>query len=181
LWYFLFMPESKLPSFNEQASSIRIGTLQDVGALALVLARANAKRDDLPLPTGVSQASCGDLEGRMNIPGAWTHVAVNAGKAVGFALGYPSSEVSSIPTDSETDYLSLLMVEPEFWGRGVASSLLDSINDYTRQANKQHLVLWTRQANNSRTQSVYLHKGYKLTGKTRDSRHGPQFQFMLDL
>lgn len=156
----------------------------DLGAIALVMQRANALRDGQPLPACVDDAVIlDDLHTRMNKDGAWTHVAAHHQRIAGFALGYPYSKGENAPVDPVTEYLSLLMVEPDYWGRGIAGKLLDIVAARAREAHKNRLVLWTRQDDNIHARSVYEHKGYTATGETRLSRHGfgLQMQYALDL
>lgn len=176
------MSELRLTAPTPENILIRTGTLADLGILALVMERAYAQRDSLALPANASEATHKELEDDYNTPGAWTHVAVTGGTVAGFALGFPASEAADITTDPRTEYLSLLMVEPEFWGRGIASCLLDKVEDRARQADKQQVVLWTRQTNNRRTQSVYERRQYNRTSNTKDDGpYGPQYQYRLNL
>ena len=176
------MTEPELAPQVEQESVIRIGTNTDLNALALVMERAYAQRDNLALPTTAKQVSSEEIELDLNTPGAWIYTAELGSRVAGFAIGFPYSETPGAVTDTRTEYLSLLMVEPAFWGRGIGSRLLDLVELQARQAGRQHVLLWTRQANNSRTQSIYARRHYKRTGKTaNDGPYGPQYQYRLDL
>ena len=176
------MSEPLQAALAEQEIVIRTGTAADLGALALVMVRAYSERDNLSLPKSANQAAHDEIKFDFGTSDAWTYVAVKGDRIAGFALGFPSSEATDISTDHQTDYLSLLMVEPGFWGHGIGNRLLDTIEDSVRSANKQRLVLWTRQANNGRAQSIYERRGYKRTGITKqDGPYGPQYQYQLDL
>ncbi|HSH56109.1 MAG TPA: GNAT family N-acetyltransferase [Candidatus Limnocylindrales bacterium] len=156
----------------------------DLGAMALVMERANAFRDGQPLPTCIENESVvDDLRTRMHKEGAWTNVAADHDRIAGFMSGYPYSEGENAPVDRTKEYLSLLMIEPDYWGRGIASRLLDIAASRARQAEKQQLLLWTRANENARARSVYEHKGYVATGRTRVSQHGYglQVQYAVDL
>lgn len=156
----------------------------DLGAMALLMERANTFRDGQPLPERIEDESVvEDIRGRMHKPGAWTHVAVDEARLAGFMLGYPYSRGEDAPIDPIKEYLSLLMVEPDYWGRGIASKLLDIAAERARQADKQQLLLWTRADENGHARIVYEHKGYVATGRTRMSRHGYGFQvqYAIDL
>lgn len=154
---------------------------QEVGAIALVIARANAQRDGVILPNAVEGSEVLDVQERMARPGAWTYVAVENDQVAGLALGYPRPEEGASPTAEDTEYLSLLMVEPNSWGKGIASRLLDLVAEKARAAGRSRLTLRTREADNDHARSVYEHKGFAFTGVTKDSPYGLQVEYQLDL
>lgn len=154
---------------------------KEIGAIALVIARANAQRDGEPLPTTTTDAQISDLQERMDKPSAWTYVAVENGQVAGLALGYPRTDEDTSPLAADTEYLSLLMVEPNAWGKGIASRLLDLVAERACIAGRSHLALRTRNEDNDHARSVYEHKGFVLTGVTKDSPYGLQVEYRLDL
>jgi GNAT superfamily N-acetyltransferase len=166
---------------SAEAVEFRDAIPQEIGAMALVIARANAQRDGEPIPTGVDDAQILDLQERMSRPNAWTYVAVNEGGLVGVALGYPRANEGAPSRTVDTEYLSLLMVEPDSWGKGIASRLLDLVAERARLAGRSYLTLRTRDESNGRARSVYEHKGFSLTGVTKDSQYGRQVEYQLDL
>lgn len=166
---------------SAEAIQIRDAAPQEVGAIALVIARANAQRDGEHLPVVVEDDQLSDLRERMGRPNAWAYVAVDDNEVAGFALGYPRTNERTSPATADTEYLSLLMIEPNYWGRGIASRLLDLIAERARNVGRSHLTLRTRDVDNDHARSVYEHKGFVLTGATKDSQFGRQVEYQLDL
>ena len=164
-----------------EAIQIREADPQEIGAMALVVARANAQRDDAPLPIFPTEDQIADLQERMDRPHAWTYVATENGKIAGLALGYPRHEGASSSLVADTEYLSLLMVEPNAWGRGIASRLLGLVVENACNAGRSRLTLRTRKTDNDHARSVYEHKGFTLTGVTKASLYGIQVEYELDL
>ena len=155
----------------------------DVPVMAYTLEHANAYRDGYPPATLQSRYEMwGDyiLE-RMAKPDAWTHVAELGQSVVGFALGYNSLHVESEKVRDarpELEYLSLLMVHPSAWGRGVASSLLGAVSDTVRDAGREQVFLWTGRQN-SRARAVYERNGYRAVHDfTRSSSYGEMVYYL---
>ena len=65
-----------------------------------------------------------------------------------------------------------LYVMPEFWSRGVGSTLHDHALDRLRETNVQEARLWTL-AENHRARAFYEKRGWSLTGRTRVVPHPP--------
>lgn len=164
-----------------EAIQIRDADPQEIGAIALLVARANAQRDGEPLPTATTDDQISDLEGRMDKPNTWAYVAVENDQVIGLALGYPHIDENISPTTADTEYLSLLMIEPNSWGKGIASRLLELVIDRARVAGRSRLTLRTRDEDNDHARSVYEHKGFGLTGATKESQYGRQVEYQLDL
>lgn len=155
----------------------------EIGALALVYERAIAGRDGSPLPIAVEDASPSfdEILSRMERIAAWTCVAACGEKIVGFALSHPLLDTKYADVDSDTEHLSFLMVDPDYWGQRVGSRLLDITAEHARENAKRRVTLWTREPDNARARSVYEHKGFTLTGVHRTTENGPQVQYQLDL
>ncbi len=154
---------------------------QEIGAIALVIARANAQRDGEALPIVVNDGQLSELQDRMDKPNTWAYVAVEGDEVTGLALGYPRTDEATPPESADTEYLSLLMVEPDSWGRGIASRLLDLVAERARLAGRSRLTLRTRAADNDHARSIYEHKGFASTGVTKESQYGRQVEYQLDL
>ena len=122
-----------------------------------------------------------ELPGRMAQPDAWTRVATNEGQLVGFSLGYPAEHDPTMPNAANAEYVSLLMVEPEYWGRLIGSRLLRLAAGHARNSKRDAVILWTREPDNARAHAFYEHNGYTSTGDTRHKDGELQRQYRLDL
>lgn len=126
----------------------------DLGMMALVMERANSLRNGLPLPDRVDDSELDNFYARTETDGVWTHAAIVSNGIAGFTLGYPYSDTQ--------EYLSLLMVEPRYWGKGIAGKLLDIAAYRARMNNKEQLLLWTGADDNERARGGYM--SVKVTG-----------------
>jgi GNAT superfamily N-acetyltransferase len=160
---------------------IRVADYSEIGAIALLIARANAQRDGEPLPTTATEEQMSDLQERMDRSHAWAYVALEDTQIAGFALGYPRTDETTPATAADTEYLSLLMIEPNSWGKGIAGRLLDTVVECAYTAGRKHVTLRTRSADNQRARGVYEHRGFILTGVTKESSYGRQVEYRLDL
>jgi GNAT superfamily N-acetyltransferase len=117
----------------------------------------------------------------MDEPGAWTYVATADDRVIGFALGFPGDGVKDSGRESDAEYLSLLFVEPNQWGKRIASRLMDVVIERAQRDGKHELALWTRDDDNEHARGVYEHRGFALSGLRRVSRHGRQVHYQLEL
>lgn len=134
--------------------------------MALVLERAVASRDGLPLPVVVrEQSSHEDIESHLEFSDAWMYVAedLDGDKIVGFVIGH-SPLTPRIATTAE--YLALLMTEPNYWGFGIGTALLDRAAEEARAKSKHEVFLWVA-ATNVRARRLYEHHGYRLAERQR--------------
>jgi ribosomal protein S18 acetylase RimI-like enzyme len=63
-------------------------------------------------------------------------------------------------------HVSMVFVEPERWGRGVGSRLLDALHREMRARDWRTSSLWTR-SNNLRARRLYEGRGYSLTDEVK--------------
>ena len=164
-----------------ESITLREASLPDIGGMTLVLMRANAQRDNEPLPMSAGEAQMARMHARVADPGRWAYVAADGERVVGIGLGYPGNGETDPATEERAAYLSHLMVDPEYWGRRIAGRLLDIVAERARQAGKDHLTLWTREKDNAHARGMYEHKGYILTDFTRESQYGDQVHYKLAL
>lgn len=164
----------------EHETAVRPMTSLDIPDLALITERANAAALDLPLPEDAMRQSAYYLEARMARPKFWGYVAVHSGRMAGYAAGYPASELNSLVNEPKAEYLSLLMVDPDFWGKRIASRLLDIVTLRAQFIGKKRILLWTGEEN-SHARAVYEHRGFVETKRSRDSAYGAQIQYQLDI
>jgi GNAT superfamily N-acetyltransferase len=167
---------------SDNLVEFRYANQSEAEELALVFERATAGRDEMFLPTEIEDTQdVGYVEERMNRIEAITRVATWGQNIIGFAISHPLIETESSSDDIDTEHLSLLMIDPDYWGRRVASVLLNMTIDHARDIGRSHLTLWTRAEDNDRAQGVYKHKGFSPTGVFKDTDHGTQFHYRLDL
>lgn len=85
----------------DKSLTYRIATSDDLNGMALVLERANAVRDEKPIPNAVEDTALNDLSERMSRHGAWVYVAIYQNRIVGFMLGHPYSQGEDMPVDQQ--------------------------------------------------------------------------------
>jgi GNAT superfamily N-acetyltransferase len=129
-------------------------------AAALVWARATARRD------AQEQRDTSDtlpgIHRRLAIDGAAMLLAHHGGDVVGFAITAPQASTL------EVFYLA---VDPDAWGRGVATRLLRAVDDHARTSGHSTLELWVIAAN-ERAIATYEHAGWTRTGEQQVSAGG---------
>jgi GNAT superfamily N-acetyltransferase len=159
----------------------KVANSDEIYKLALVMERAKAKRDLLDAPTEPSKQTLEDVQTRLDRIGAKAHVAVYDGETVGFVLSHPLVELEKTVENTDTQHLALLMVDPEHWGKRIASKLIDQTMEQARQSGKHYVTLWTNELDNERARAVYEHKGFKLTGAHKVGQEGKQVHYQADL
>lgn len=161
---------------------LRSATWQDGFAMADVLVAASNARTDFSIPYVFTP----DLARRtvmdaMVMPLSWAHVVEGPDELAGFAIGFPSTETEYAKSDPDAEYLSLLMVQPRDWGRGVARALLAAAAHTARNRGKERISLWTAESN-VRARRLYELNNYNLTGLHKVSLlQGLLLEYMVDL
>src|SRR5690348_3060217 len=99
----LFMhSESSLSKLNDiSISPVVVG---DLGSMALITHRANAMRDNQPLPDQTDPGIIDDMQDRFNRSAMWAYGGKDNDRLAGFVLGYPTSEQASVDTDPSVEY-----------------------------------------------------------------------------
>ena len=180
------MSEFRYPSRSEAAPTeftVQPGTMTDIDAMSIVLQRAHSFRDSEPAnPVLNDVESLVELQERINYPGAWSFLAFDNSRLAGFVLGHSSSVEKTVTPDKDTDFLALLMTDPDYWGVGIGSTLLDTAADSARANGKKHLVLCA-EADNLRAIRLYTRKNYYLTEGFRQisKRQKPLRYYRRDL
>jgi ribosomal protein S18 acetylase RimI-like enzyme len=161
---------------------IRPGTLADLPALASVT--TEAINVDTPSENVFTQEeNLSDLEERSLYPGFWSHVAIASEKIVGFAAGYPGDwrgPDHKLGEHTDSNYLWLLMVRREHWGKQIGTRLLDAVTTESRAMKLQNVNLYTR-AGNVRAQQLYERYGYASRGEAISQRQGAMVRYTLAL
>ncbi len=148
-------------------------TEADVHDMAHVFERATRARDEIEIPYDERLPDLvKDVDQRMQQPGAWAYAAYGRDAMVGFVLGYSLSEANEgTDTPETTEYLALLMTDPEHWGAGIGRRLLECAADKARQKGKSHMFLWT-DSDNEASQGLYEKMDYERTHRTKTSSRG---------
>ncbi len=155
----------------------------DTQEMAVLAERARAERSQQPLPLAVTdKLELARISERIQRPGAWTHLAYDGQRLVGFVAGDPTLTEDRDAFIEGSEHLGMLMVDPEYWGRGIGEQLLDWAAEHNRAKGMQHIELWTPK-DNVRARALYERKGYYLTGaeKRLEERGVEGIQYQLDL
>ncbi|HMJ72867.1 MAG TPA: GNAT family N-acetyltransferase [Solirubrobacterales bacterium] len=79
-----------------------------------------------------------------------------------------------------TGHVSMVFVDPECWGRGVGSRLLDALHREMRARDWRTSSLWTR-SNNERARRLYEGRGYSLTDDVKYVRDQEIVRYELQI
>ena len=133
-----------------------------VRASAAIWARAKARRDQDPDPATVEDTIPG-IRRRLGLEGARLLLARQGSHPVGFTLFAPRARTL------EVFYVA---VDPDAWGRGVASRLLLTAEGHARRLGRETLELWVID-DNARAIGVYERAGWVGTDEVqRDPTSG---------
>ena len=77
-------------------------------------------------------------------------------------------------------HVSMVFVDPERWGRGVGSRLLDALHREMRARDWRASSLWTR-SNNERARRLYEGRGYSLTDDVKCLRDQEIVRYELQI
>ena len=140
--------------------AFRPATQRDIKEMSVLSDRARAKRDQQPhSSTTTDNLEPARISERIRRPGAWTYLAYDGSRLVGFDAGDPTSTEERDAFVEGSEHLGMLMVDPEYWGRGIGGQLLDWVAEHTRGKDAKHIELWT-QKDNVRARTLYERKGY---------------------
>ena len=70
--------------------------------------------------------------------------------------------IALVRIDSRTAQLRWFLIEPEFRGLGLGQRLMDTLMEFCRQQNYQHIFLWTFQGLDA-ARHLYEQYGFRLT------------------
>ena len=96
-------------------------------------------------------------------PGCVNLVAVDGRRLTGFAMGGPASEPSA---RSGTAELQAIYVDPDHWGDGTGTALLDTALSLLSTAGFRRVGLWTL-SGNARAVAFCRRHGFLPAGETR--------------
>lgn len=156
----------------------------DLAAAALVWDRAEAgRRGEQRLPAHPEPAAEHLVAERIRHPGSRLLLAETADRPTGQVIGMVTTapgradDGAGAPVDGLT-HLSMLAVDPAWWGRGVARLLLAEATARAWSTDQACVQLWT-QSQNLRAQLVYERFGFQRTGRTRPDAAGHAIHYRL--
>lgn len=157
-------------------AEIRVGTLDDVGAVAAlhVLSRKVTYRGILPDETldAFNVGAFWQYWANRVAKDAGTHrllLAEENGELRGFSYLGPGDEEDEVPPD--TGVLNALHVHPSAQGRGLGRSLMDRCLRTFAEMGFSRAVLWVLEGND-RARRFYERGGWRHDGTVRDAPFG---------
>ncbi|MDP9110632.1 MAG: GNAT family N-acetyltransferase [Candidatus Eremiobacteraeota bacterium] len=145
--------------------TIRRGSVDDLPRTSEVWDRANRHYGRTLAAEHQGNAIVENTARRMINDDADLLVAEVDGKLAGMLLGSPVREDrGSGPVIEGLAHISWVAVEPAYWGRGVATLLIEELLDIFRAKKVSRVRLWTHQ-DNVRAQRIYERLGFRPTGE----------------
>jgi ribosomal protein S18 acetylase RimI-like enzyme len=175
---------SKLPI---ERFEIKPAAPEDTEPMALLLERINASRNGLPLPSELPaetrEKAC--LEERTYWDGYWSQLAMDGDTLAGFANGYSGDSKNSPAHNTaehrtKSEYLWLLMVDPDYQRRGLGRHLLRLAGCQAKLAGARELTLKTT-ALNLGARELYESEDFELSGLILSDSQGPMVGFRKSL
>jgi GNAT superfamily N-acetyltransferase len=132
----------------------------DITVMALVWDQATAAREGRPIPDELTRPDRLDrLAELFGKPGAWACTATVDGRLAGFTIGSALIDPGTNIASESSDLLAYVMTSPEYWGKQIATRLIEWAIWRARQSNKQTLELWTL-VDNERARRLYERLGF---------------------
>jgi len=153
--------------------SLNIAGSEVADDLARLWARASAHRRRLPIPVAPEPEQVAALAHRVGRPGAAAVVAVDDDVAVGCCFFEPLTEPDRETIIDGAANLSGVAVEPDRWGEGLATALLDFAEAEVRRRGFRLLRLHVLEEN-ERARALYEHLGWSLVATGYADHSGPQ-------
>ena len=170
---FRFMSRSFEDGFDREPLNdflVCPGTPEDIETMALLTERANAGRAGEPLPTVIPEGSkdYADLLERKNYDGYWSHLAFDGDQLAGFTAGYPGTWKGE-DDGLNSEYLWLLMVDPDYQKRGLGRALLRLVGHAAETRGAESVVLYAA-TGNMPARKLYESEGYVQIGIMSDKQ-----------
>jgi ribosomal protein S18 acetylase RimI-like enzyme len=154
--------------------SLKIAGSEVADDLARLWARASAHRRRQPIPEGPEPEQVAALAHRVGRPGAAAVVAVdNDDVAVGCCFFEPLTEPDRETIIDGAAHLSNVAVEPDRWGAGLATALLNFAEAEVRRRGFRLLRLHVLEEN-ERARALYVRLGWSLVATGHAHPAGPQ-------
>lgn len=139
---------------------IESGSIDNASELEDIFRRADEARTDNSCPVPDLNR---DLLEKKDF---WVKMAVIDGKIVGFISGEPTV-IDDKPVEG-FEHIKSVAVDPNYWGQGIGSQLLDETLESLKQKGRKGAELWTHETN-ERAQKLYEGRGFKKTGEKKPS------------
>ncbi|MDB5170427.1 MAG: Acetyltransferase family [Candidatus Saccharibacteria bacterium] len=160
---------------------LRAGIAADIEAMALLTERASAHSVGEPLPPTIPNAAeaYGELQKRRHYDGYWSHLAFDADKLAGFTAGY-SGTWKGEDDKTNSQYLWLLMVDPDYQRRGLGRALVRVAADASKQNGAENLILYAA-SDNTRESKLYESEGFEKVSSVLSDTQGELAKYCLKL
>jgi GNAT superfamily N-acetyltransferase len=149
---------------------LRPATRDDIPALTRLVRRCDESQkawagEDLPMPPEEDEGLEWDV--RFARSGAWITVAEDADGGAGI-VGVVAFAQATVTREDRTPvpglaHVSAVFVDPAFWRRGIARTLLDAADDAMRAAGHERAQLWTLEG--SPAEQLYAALGWRRDGR----------------
>jgi GNAT superfamily N-acetyltransferase len=159
---------------------VRLASASDVpGALAVFVAAQQARSGRRPAPDLVAalggRVRRAAAEGRLLVAVERDDAASPADPPrplVGTALTEPArADDGAGPPIPGLEHVSLVMVRPDRWGRGVGQQLVAAVLDLAGRRGAGAVQLWVH-ADNPRGAALYRRAGFRPSGREQVDEHG---------
>lgn len=141
--------------------------------LARLWVRASAHRRSEPIPAAPEPERVAALAARVGRPGAAAVVAVEDDVAVACCFFEPLTEPDGETIIDGAAHLSGVAVEPGRWGEGLATALLDAVEQEVRRRGFRRFRLHVLEEN-ERARVIYERLGWRLVSTGHAHPAGPQ-------
>ncbi len=147
--------------------------------MALLTTRAYHK-GWLPIPTSLVPESehLTKLTERQNYKGFWSFLAFDGDRLAGFTAGYQGNWKNEI-SDNNSDYLWLLMIDPDYQRKGLGRALLQLAEASALEDGANSLILYTS-IQNLGAIGLYKSEGFVHTQTVHSDQDGFLAQYRLD-
>ena len=162
--------------------TIRRGTVGDLPATAELWNRANKHYGRTLAVEHQGHVIIENIARRMTNDDADLLIAEVEGKLAGMLLGSPVREDRGTGSLIEgLAIVSWVAVDPDYWGHGIATRLMEDLLGFLRAKNFRRVILWTHQ-DNVRAQRMYERLGFMLAAEQmNDSAGALVIQYGRDL
>ena len=132
---------------------------QDAQAIVLLTEQAEAARNHKPiLAIATDKEAVKARREDLLKQSTWAALAYDTDRPVGCIFGRPVEETQGL------EHLSVLMIHPDYWGKGIGTSLVSWMKEVLIAKGSDTVDLWTEDSN-TRARNLYEHLGFVCTGE----------------